>query len=335
MGRAILVAGGAGYIGSHACKALSRAGFVPVTFDNLSLGHREFVKWGPLVQGDIRDGAAVQAAIARFDVAAVMHFAAFAAVGESHADPAKYYNNNVVGTLSLLEAMRAAGCDRLVFSSTCAVYGEPERLPISEDTPENPVNPYGFSKLVCERMLADFGRAYGLAFIALRYFNASGADLEGDVGELRDPETHLIPRAMMALQGYVDDFSVFGSDFPTPDGTAIRDYIHVSDLADAHVLALNRLLDGGEGGVFNLGVGQGYSVGDVLRVIGKVTGRPLPAPKGPRRAGDPAQLVADASLARRVLGFNPTRSDLEAIVSSAWRWHGAAHPAKNAALPVE
>lgn len=330
MKQVVLVTGGAGYIGSHACKTLSRQGFLPVAFDNLCLGHRDFVRWGPLIVGDTHDSKAIARAITDTGAVAVIHFAAFAYVGESVSDPAKYYHNNVVGTLGLLEGMRAAGCDKLVFSSTCAVYGEPDRLPITEETPTVPVNPYGRSKLICEGAIHDFA-AYGLRSVILRYFNASGDDADGELGENRIVETHLIPRAMMALQGYIDDFQVFGRDFPTPDGTAIRDYIHVSDLAYAHVLALRRLLDG-RGGTYNLGAGQGYSVGEVLRMIEEVSGMRLPAPLGNRRPGDPAKLVADTSLAARELGFEPIHSDLSTIVRTAWNWHCQAHPRRNGQL---
>src|ERR1700722_12532660 len=263
MTKAVLVAGGAGYVGAHTCKSLARAGFLPVVLDNLSTGHREFVRWGPLVQADLHDTSTITDTIRRHDCVAVLHFAAFALVGESVTEPAKYYDNNVVGTLSLLAGMRAAGCDALVFSSTCAVYGQPAQVPIVEDTRPDPINPYGASKLMVERILSDFRPAYGLRSIALRYFNACGADPDNEIGELRDPETHLIPRAMMALQGHVADFAVFGSDFDTPDGTAIRDYVHVADLADAHVAALKQLLAGTPGGVFILGTGRGHSVREV------------------------------------------------------------------------
>jgi UDP-arabinose 4-epimerase len=330
MTQAVLVAGGAGYVGSHTCKALAQAGFLPVVLDNLSTGHRDFVRWGPLVQADLRDTAAIAEAIRQHHCRAVLHFAAFALVGESVTDPAKYYDNNVVGTLSLLSGMREAACDSLVFSSTCAVYGQPERVPIVEDTPRDPVNPYGASKLMVERILADFRPAYGLRSIALRYFNACGADPDNEIGELRDPETHLIPRAMMALQGHISDFAVFGTDFETPDGTAIRDYIHVADLADAHVAALRQLLEGKPGGVFNLGTGRGYSVKEVLSTIERETGEQLPDVAGPRRAGDPAELIADPARARNELDFNPVRSDLETIVRTAWAWHRQAHPRRNA-----
>ena len=329
MTQAILIAGGAGYVGAHTCKALAQAGFLPVVLDNLSTGHRDFVRWGPLVQADLHDTAAVADAIRRYDCRAAMHFAAFALVGESVTDPAKYYDNNVTGTLSLLAGMRQAGCDALVFSSTCAIYGQPEQVPIVEDTRPDPVNPYGASKLMVERVLADFRPAYGLRSVALRYFNACGADPDTEIGELRDPETHLIPRAMMALQGHISDFAVFGTDFDTPDGTAIRDYIHVADLADAHVSALRLLLSGAPGGAFNLGTGQGYSVLDVLRAIERETGEKLPDVSGPRRAGDPAELIANPARARAELGFAPSRSDLETIVRTAWAWHLRAHPKRN------
>jgi len=329
MKAAVLVAGGAGYVGAHACKALARAGYLPVVLDNLSTGHRDFVRWGPLVQADLRDSAKVAETIRQHACVAVLHFAAFALVGESVAEPAKYYDNNVSGTLSLLAGMRAAECKKLVFSSTCAVYGQPGRVPILESTPRQPVNPYGASKLMVERILSDFRVAYDLRSTALRYFNACGADADNEIGELRDPETHLIPRAMMALQGYIGDFAVFGEDFDTPDGTAVRDYVHVSDLAEAHVSALEQLLSGSPGGVFNLGTGRGYSVKEVLQAIETVTGERLPPAAGPRRPGDPATLVADPSQARQTLGFNPTRSDLATIIGSAWAWHRRAHPRRN------
>jgi len=322
----VLVTGGAGYIGAHACKALRQAGFQPVALDNLGLGQRDFVKWGPLVEADVRDRARVVQALREYDIAAVIHFAALSLVGESVSEPAKYYDNNVLGTFSLLEAMREAGVGKLVFSSTCAVYGEPAVTPITEATPKAPINPYGRAKLACEAMIEDYARAYGWGAAILRYFNAAGADPDGEIGEQREIETHLIPRALMALQGHITNFAVFGGDYPTPDGSAIRDYIHVSDLADAHVLALRRLLDGKGGGAFNLGSGRGDSVVEVLETIRRITGRPLPAPVGGRRAGDPAVLLADTSLARDVLGFDPRRSDLDSIVGDAWRWIQRAYP---------
>ena len=330
MTKAVLVAGGAGYVGAHTCKSLARAGFLPVVLDNLSTGHRDFVRWGPLVQADLHDTSTITDTIRRHDCVAVLHFAAFALVGESVTEPAKYYDNNVVGTLSLLAGMRAAGCDALVFSSTCAVYGQPAQVPIVEDTQPDPINPYGASKLMVERILSDFRPAYGLRSIALRYFNACGADPDNEIGELRDPETHLIPRAMMALQGHVADFAVFGSDFDTPDGTAIRDYVHVADLADAHVAALRHLLSGAPGGVFNLGTGRGHSVREVLDAIEREAGERLPDVTGPRRAGDPAVLVADPVRARNELGFDPMLSDLATIVRTSWAWHRRMHPRRNA-----
>jgi UDP-glucose-4-epimerase GalE len=324
----ILVVGGAGYIGSHTCKVLRARGYNCVVFDNLSLGHERFVKWGELIEGDIRDSAKVRAAIEAHNIDAVIHFAAFAYVGESVTDPAKYYENNVVGTLGLLNGIVGTQCKNIVFSSTCAVYGEPTDERISERTPCRPVNPYGRTKLICEGMLEDFSRAYGLTYTALRYFNACGDDPDGEVGEDREIETHLIPRALMALQGYIDNFEVFGSDFPTEDGTAIRDYIHVLDLANAHILAVQRLLDGGHSDIYNLGTGKGYSVGEVLNHIRQITGRDMAAPKGPRRPGDPAKLIADALKARDVLGFLPIHSDMDTIIKTAWNWHLKAHPAR-------
>jgi UDP-arabinose 4-epimerase len=329
--RSILVAGGAGYIGSHTCKALRRSGFVPVVFDNLTTGHREFVKWGLFVQGDIRDKSALAEVIRTHKIDAVLHFAACAYVGESVIEPEKYYDNNVAGTLSLLAAMRMAGCSKIVFSSTCAVYGQHDGAPIAETARLSPVNPYGASKLMAETMLSDFSAAYGLRYTALRYFNAAGADPDGELGELRDPETHLIPRAIMALQGHIHDFAVYGNDYDTPDGTAIRDYIHVADLAEAHVAALRRLLAEGGNGAFNLGTGAGYSVREVLNAITAKAGSELPLVKGARRPGDPAVLVADASLARQELGFTPAQSDLDTIIATAWKWHAKAHPRRDAA----
>ncbi len=322
----ILVTGGAGYVGSHTCKALARAGFKPIVFDNLSTGHHDFVRWGPFVHGDIRDGGAVLNAIRDWEVEAVLHFAASAYVGESVIDPRKYYENNVTGSLSLFGAMLEAGCRKLVFSSSCAIYGAPEDIPICETALPNPVNPYGASKLTVERILSDYALAYRFRSISLRYFNASGADPDREIGELRDPETHLIPRAMMAIQGHITDFAVFGADYDTPDGTPIRDYVHVSDLARAHVSALQRLRDGDPGGAFNLGTGQGYSVSQVLDAIAAETGVVMTVEHADRRDGDPPVLVADASRAQAELGFDPIQSDLKTIVGSAWAWHQRAHP---------
>jgi UDP-arabinose 4-epimerase len=332
--RAILVTGGAGYIGAHCCKALSEAGYLPVCFDNLSTGHQGFVQWGPLIEGDIADTERVSEAIAAHNVMAVMHFAAFSQVGESVADPQKYYRNNVGGTLSLLKAMLDRDCRRLVFSSTGAVYGNAGRDPIKESAAGVPVNPYGASKWMIEQILADYRRAHGFHSYCLRYFNASGADASAAIGEFRDPETHLIPKAMMALQGHVGDFAIFGDDYDTPDGTAIRDYIHVVDLAAAHLLALDALLKGSAGGSYNLGTGSGYSVREVLTAIERETGCKLQPSVGPRRAGDPPILVADPTAAKAELKFLPAHSDIATIVRSAWQWHLKAHPKKQSRAPI-
>jgi UDP-glucose-4-epimerase GalE len=324
---AVLVTGGAGYIGSHCCRALDAGGYHPVVYDNFSTGHRGFVT-GSLVTGDLGDRAMLAHAFAHHDIVAVMHFAASSLVGESVADPQKYYTNNLAGTLSLLDAMREARCNRLVFSSTGAVYGNADSNALPESYPCEPINPYGASKWMIERILADYRRAYGLGSFALRYFNASGADASGAIGEKRDNETHLIPRAMMALQGHISDFAVFGDDYDTPDGTAVRDYIHVTDLAAAHVLALKLLLQGHAGGVCNLGTGAGFSVREILGAIATETGREVPHLVKPRRPGDPACLVADVSAARATLKFRPAHSDLATIVRTAWAWHRKAHPLK-------
>jgi len=326
---AILVTGGAGYIGSHACRALAAAGYLPVVYDNLSTGHKGFVG-GPLVVGDLLNRPVLARTLAQYNIQAVMHFAAASLVGESMTDPQKYYVNNVGGTLSLLGAMRESGCNRLVFSSTGAVYGHADSQALPETYPCAPINTYGATKWMIERMLADYRSAYGFGTFSLRYFNASGADAKGGIGELRDNETHLIPRAMMTLQGHLSDFAVFGDDYDTPDGTAIRDYIHVTDLAAAHVAALRLLLDGHAGGAFNLGTGNGFSVREILSRIAAETGREVPHTVKPRRAGDPTYLVADPSAARDVLKFKPQHSDLATIIRTAWAWHQKAHPRKGA-----
>src|SRR3984957_13330102 len=282
MSQSVLVTGGAGYIGSHACKALAQAGYLPVTYDNLSRGHRHAVRWGPLVEGDIADRAAVAPAIKSHRVAAVMHFAAFAYVGESGTDPALYYRNNVGGTLALLDAMREAGADRIVFSST---YGLPERMPIAETTPQRPVNPYGETKLAIERALYWYGQAYGLRSVALRYFNAAGCDRGGELGEGHDPETHLIPPPLRAALGSGPPVSIFGTDYPTPDGTAVRDYIHVEDLAGAHVRALGYLDAGGTNAAVNLATGRGYSVREIIAAVAKAVGHEVPHRETPLRPG--------------------------------------------------
>jgi UDP-arabinose 4-epimerase len=325
----ILVTGGAGYIGSHCCSLLSKSGFNPVAFDNLSTGHEDFVKWGPLVVGDIRDRASVEGALRKYQISSVMHFAAASSVGESIANPAKYYSNNVSGTLALLDAMHAVGCARLVFSSSGAVYGERGETLIAENASCDPVNPYGRTKLVVENIVKDYSASSGLRAISLRYFNASGAETSGYIGELREPETHLIPRALMKLQGHLAEFAVFGEDYDTQDGTAVRDYIHVVDLAVAHKLALQALDGGMHGGTFNLGTGKGYSVKQIVDAIQRLTSRNLEFVRKGRRTGDPATLVADPTAARRILAFSPTASDLDTIISSAWRWHLKAHPRRS------
>ncbi len=321
MGKPVLVMGGAGYIGAHACKALVGAGYLPVTYDNLSSGHATSVQWGPLERGDILDPIRLDAVFDKYRPVAVMHFAAFSYVGESVTDPAKYYRNNVAGTLSLLEAMRKARVCRIVFSSTCAIYGTPASLPISEDELPAPISPYGASKWMVERMLADFRAAYGVEFVALRYFNAAGADPDGQVGEDHDPETHLVPLVLDAASGRRPHVTVFGDDYPTSDGTCRRDYVHVSDLAQAHVLALQRLEAGNSRSCYNLGTGTAVSVHQLIAVAAKITGCRIPVITGPRRAGDPAELLADPTLAHTDLGWQPRLSSLEDIIATAWAWH--------------
>ena len=282
----VLVTGGAGYIGSHACKALARANYLPVTYDNLIYGHEWAVKWGPLERGDILDRSRLDAVIGQYRPGAIMHFAAFAYVGELVTDPGKYYRNNVAGSLNLLEAARDHGIDQFVFSSTCATYGVPEHLPITKATPQQPINPYGATKLMVERMLVDFGAAHGLRSATLRYFNAAGADAQGEIGEDHDPETHLIPLVLDAASGRRENVTIFGTDYETPDGTCVRDYVHVADLADAHVKALEALSAGGPSGVYNLGNGRGFSVREVVEAIERMTGLNVPVTRGDRRAGD-------------------------------------------------
>jgi UDP-glucose 4-epimerase len=320
----VLVTGGAGYIGSHAVRLLLRAGHDVWVYDNLSLGHRAAVPSGHLVQGELADRPRLIEVLSGQKIEAVMHFAAFAAVGESVVDPAKYYQNNVVSSLNLLEAMRASGVKRIVFSSTTATYGVPDRIPITEQEPQKPINPYGFGKLVIERALADYASAYEFAYAALRYFNAAGASPDGDLGEDHTPETHLIPLVLEVALGKRAEISVFGDDYPTPDGTCIRDYIHVDDLGAAHVLALAKL-ESGQGLQLNLGTGRGNSVREVIDACRHVTGHAIPIKIGPRRAGDPPELVADSSLAQRVLDWRPRYTEIEAIVRTAWKWHSS-HP---------
>ncbi|MBO6783462.1 MAG: UDP-glucose 4-epimerase GalE [Alphaproteobacteria bacterium] len=317
----ILVTGGAGYIGSHTCKALHAAGHTPVVYDNLSNGHRNAVRWGPFEQGDITDRDRLRDVLAAHRPEAVIHFAGLIEVGHSVRDPGSFWHANVVGTWKLLAAMRDAGVGRIVFSSTAAVYGIPDTVPIPEDAPTVPVNPYGDTKRAVETMLANHAAADGLRYAALRYFNAAGADPDGELGERHDPETHLVPLVLQVALGQRDEIAVFGNDYPTPDGTAVRDYVHVADLAAAHVAAVAHL-DANEAPlVANLGTGTGYSVREIIETCRAVTGHAIPHRDAARRAGDPPQLVAAADRAKDALGWTPANSDLETIVASAWRWH--------------
>ena len=322
--RAVLVTGGAGYIGSHAAKALHRAGYRVVVYDNLVAGHRAAVKYGELVAGDITDLDRLRTTLREHGIAAVMHFAAFLDVGESVRAPAKYYRNNVGGALTVLEAMAAEGVRHFVFSSTCATYGEPIETPIAETHPQNPINSYGESKLAIERALPHHHRAYGIDWVALRYFNASGADPDAEIGEDHSPEIHVIPRAIEAATGG-HGLQVFGDDYPTPDGTCLRDYIHVTDLADAHVKALEAIVETGKSGAYNLGTGHPHSVREVIDTVARVTGRQVPWTLAPRRPGDPAVLYAAPQKAQNELHWTPRYADLEAIVRTAWEWHRT-HP---------
>lgn len=316
----VLVTGGAGYIGSHTCKALARAGFTPVVYDSLCRGNSWAVKWGPLEVGDLLDGERLREVIRKHKPVGVIHFAALAYVGESMIDPLLYYRNNVGGTVSLLQAMQAEGLERFVFSSTCATYGSPESNPIHEMMPQNPINPYGQSKLMVEQILKDCAANRSLSAVALRYFNAAGADAEGEIGEAHDPETHLIPLALGAAQGSAPPLTVFGEDYPTPDGTCIRDYIHVTDLADAHVKALGYASGNTGFAAINLGTGAGISIQELIDAVKEITGREVPFSFGPRRDGDPAALVADPSLAHELLGWRAQHSDLDNILRTAWNW---------------
>jgi UDP-arabinose 4-epimerase len=320
--RRVLVTGGAGFIGSHTAKRLRSNGIEPVVYDNLSTGHRSAVRWGPFVHGDILDTERLIATLADHRAEAVIHFAASAYVGESVDQPAKYYRNNVTGTLSLMEACRLTGTKTVIFSSSCATYGIPDQLPIRETTPQSPISPYGESKLIAEHMLRDYAAAYGFCYVALRYFNACGSDPDGELAERHDPEPHLIPRALLAASGAGPSLNVFGADYDTADGTCVRDYIHVSDLADAHVLALDYLAGGGESLAVNLGAGRPSSIREVIDTVASVTDRPVPVEWGARRAGDPPALYADPTLARNLLGFTPRYSDLETIVRTAAPFFG-------------
>lgn len=319
MSKTVLVTGGAGYVGSHCAKAFAEAGWTVVTYDNLSRGHRDLVKWGELIEGDILDQASLTETLKRVQPDAVAHFAAFAYVAESMAEPAMYYRNNVAGTMNLLDAMVAAGVGQMVFSSSCATYGASNEL-ITEDTPQNPINPYGETKKVCEQMIRDYGTAHDIRSVILRYFNAAGCDPDGETGERHDPEPHVIPLAIRGAMDGTFTFNILGGDYDTPDGTCVRDYIHVSDLADAHGRALDYLAKGGDSEVFNLGTGRGASVLELADAVSEVAGKDVPRVIADRRPGDPPILVASADKAKAVLGWEPQISDLNTILTTAWAW---------------
>ena len=319
----VLITGGAGYVGSHTCKALAAMGYLPVSLDNLIYGHAWAVQWGPLIKGDIADSLVLDQIFSDYRPKAVIHFAAYAYVGESVEHPAKYYQNNVAGSISLLEAMRRHGCKNIIFSSSCSTYGMPLQVPIPETHPQHPINPYGRTKLMMEQIIRDYGSAYGIRYAILRYFNAAGADPGGQIGEDHDPETHLIPLLLQTLQGRRDYTEVYGTDYNTPDGTAIRDYIHVTDLAGAHFLALKYLTQSGQNLCVNLGTGHGTSVMEVIQAVQQVTGKPVAYRTVGRRPGDPPVLVANAEQAVSLLGWRPDFIDIQAIISTAWKW---AHP---------
>jgi len=320
MNAAVLVTGGAGFVGSHACKALAKTGIQPITFDNLSSGHRWAVRWGPIEVGDLSNESRLDEVVRRYKPIAVMHFASLIEAGKSVDDPMSFYTNNVCNTLSLLQAMRRNGVDRLVFSSSAAVYGNPRSLPIAEDHPKNPINPYGSTKRICEKLLAEFAVAYGLKSVSLRYFNAAGADPDGEIGEAHDPETHLIPRVLQTAIGERPSVSINGNNYPTYDGTCIRDFVHVSDLAEAHRLALDRTALASGAVAYNLGSGQGHSVREVVDMARRVTGRSIAVRIEERRPGDPASLVADPGAAHRELGWSAARSGLQIQITDAWNW---------------
>ncbi len=313
--------GGAGYVGSHCCKAFAEAGWRVVVYDNLFRGWRDMVRWGPLVEGDILDAPALERAMGEAKPDVVAHFAALTYVAESMQDPGAYYRNNTLGAFNILEAMRATGSGKIIFSSTAATYGVPHETPMPETHPQQPINPYGWSKLIVERMLADYAAAYGFRYAALRYFNAAGADASGEIGERHEPETHVIPLAARGALSSDYRFTIFGDDFDTRDGTCVRDYVHVTDLGAAHLAAAEHLAGGGEGGAFNLGTGSGTTVKEIADAIERVSGKPLQRTIGPRRAGDPPVLVASNARAREVLGWTPKHSSIDEIVQSAWRWH--------------
>ncbi|THH34698.1 UDP-glucose 4-epimerase GalE [Aliishimia ponticola] len=317
----VLVTGGAGYIGSHACKALRQAGFTPVTFDNLETGWRDAVKFGPFEEGNLLDRARLDEVFEKHAPVAVMHFAALSQVGESMTDPGKYWRNNVQGSLTLIEAATAAGCNHFVFSSTCATYGDQDGVTLDEECEQHPINAYGASKRAIEEMLAHFSISHGLQHVIFRYFNVAGADPEGEVGEFHQPETHLIPLMLQAIDGQRPALTIYGTDYDTPDGTCIRDYVHVCDLVDAHVLGLKWLQDGKGNRVFNLGTGNGFSVREVIEQSGVVTNRDVPFNEGPRRAGDATRLVSGSVRAETELGWAPKRSTMKDMIADAWRWH--------------
>lgn len=332
--RPILVTGGAGFIGSHTCKLLSAAGYLPVVYDNLSRGNEKSVAWGPLVKGDIRDGKALARAITAYRPRAIIHFAALAYVGESVSEPAEYYSTNVTGTIAVLDAARTHGIDNIIFSSSCATYGVAESLPVLETSPQNPISPYGRTKLMGEQIIGDYAAAYGMKYAILRYFNACGADPDGELGEWHTPETHLVPRVLMAASGTIDAIEVFGTDYETPDGTCVRDYIHVSDLARAHLKALMHLEAGGESLAANLGSGRGVSIKEILHAVSSITSRPVPVVYRARRPGDAAELYADPGRAREQLGFVAELSDIDTIVRTAAPFFGLASAMPTPAISV-
>jgi len=317
----ILITGGAGYVGSHTVKELLKLGYSTVVLDNLIHGHRELVQGGELVEGDLQDSALLQDIFSRHSIEAVIHFAAFAYVGESVTDPGKYYRNNVCGTLNLVEAMLKAGVSQMIFSSTCATYGHPQEIPITEKHLQNPINPYGNSKLMVEQILRDFGNSHGLRSVIFRYFNAAGADPETQIGEWHDPETHLIPLVLDVAAEKKEAVQIFGTDYDTFDGTCVRDYIHVTDLANAHILGLKHLETEQDSEIFNLGNGQGYSVRQVIECAEKITGKKIEAQRAPRRSGDPAVLVGSSEKAQKILGWKTRFPRLEDIIGTAWKWH--------------
>lgn len=317
----VLITGGAGYIGSHANAYFLAHGIDTVIIDSLIYGHKEHILGGTFIQGDIGDEQLLDDVFSKYDIDAVLHFAAFAYVGESVRDPAKYYKNNVANTITLLEAMRRHGVNRFIFSSTCATYGIPDRMPITEEMPQHPINPYGASKLMIERIVSDYAAAYGLRFCIFRYFNAAGADPQCRIGEWHVPETHIIPLVLDAAMGRRNEIRVFGTDYPTPDGTCIRDYIHVTDLADAHYRAYEYLKAGGESQFLNLGTKRGVSIRELIRTAEQVTGRKIPSADAERRAGDPPELIGSGEKAERILGWKPAYSDIETVLKHAWDWH--------------